>query len=66
VASGQGRKTIIEPSEYDEVFEIVDQNPIQLKNALSEIQQKLGKTICLQTLKRIIRKKKLGVVLENH
>jgi hypothetical protein len=36
------------PSEYDEVFEIVDQNPIQLKNALSEIQQKLGKTICLQ------------------
>lgn len=59
VVPGQGRRTIIDPAEYDEVFEIVDQNPIQLKNALSEIQQKLGKTICMETLKRIIRKKKI-------
>jgi transposase len=66
VVPGQGRKTIIEPSEYDEVFEIVDKNPIQLKSALSEIQQKLGKTISIHTLKGIIRKKKLGVVSENH
>lgn len=66
LSPGQGRKTLIESSEYDEVFKIVDKNPKQLKNALTEIEDKLGKTISIYTLKRIIRKKKLGGVSENH
>ena len=66
LSPGQGRKTLIEPSEYDEVFKIVDKNPKQLKNALAEIEDKLGKTVSIYTLKRIIRKKKLGGVSENH
>jgi len=66
VAPGKGRKMIIEPSEYDQVFEIVDKNSTQLKIALSEIKQKLGKAISIYTLKNIVRKKKLGGVSENH
>ena len=66
VVPGQGRRVIIEPSEYDKVYEIVDKNPVQLKNALVEIKQELGKTISIHTLKGIIRKKKLGGALGNH
>ena len=66
VVPGQGRKAIIEPSEYDTVFQIVDKYPTKLKTALSEIKKKLEKEISIHTLKRIIRKKKLGVVSENH
>lgn len=32
VVPGQGRKAIIEPSEYDTVFQIVDKYPTKLKN----------------------------------
>lgn len=65
VVPGQGRKKLIDPSEYDEVLKIVDKNPKQLKIALAEIEKRMGKTISIYTLKRIIRKKKVGAVSEN-
>ena len=65
VAPGQGRKTLIKPSEHDEVLKIVDENPKQLKTALAKIEERMGKTISIYTLKRIIRKKKAGAVSGN-
>ena len=65
VRPGQGRKALIQPSEYEEVLKIVDENPKQLKTTLSEIEKRLGKKISVYTLKRIIRKKKVGGVSEN-
>ncbi len=60
-----GRKPIIDPSEFDEVIKIVKKEPRQVKIALVEIESKLGKTISLKTLKRIIKKKCIGGELEN-
>ncbi len=41
----QGRKTEIDESEIDQVFEIVDENPKQLKTALPKIEEALGKKL---------------------
>ncbi len=52
-----GRKPIIDPSEYDKVIQIVKKEPRQIKKALVEINNKLGKSISLKTLKRILKKR---------
>jgi transposase len=62
---GQGRKAEIDESELDQVFEIADENPKQLKAALPKIEKVLGKKISIYTLQRIIRKKKAGGALGN-
>lgn len=55
---GQGRKPGLNESEIEQVFEIVDENPKQLKTALPKIEKMLGKKISIYTLKRLIGKKK--------
>ena len=60
---GQGRKPICDESELEQIFEIVDENPKQLKTALPKIEKALGKKISIHTLKRITRKKKVGAAL---
>ena len=59
---GQGRKPLIKQSNHEIVLKIVEENPRQLKTALEKIQSKLGVSISIYTLKRIIKKKELGGV----
>jgi len=52
-----GRKPIIPEDLHEEVIDIVQENPKQIKAAISKIEEKLGKTVSAKTVKRIIKKK---------
>jgi len=55
-----GRKPVISEAQHAEVIDIVKENPKQIKAAVSKIEEKLGKTVSVKTLKRIIKKNFVG------
>ena len=55
-----GRKPIISEDEHDKVIDIVKENPKQIKAAIGKIEEMLGKTVSVKTLKRIIKKNFVG------
>ena len=64
---GRGRRAILSANQEEEVLKIIATSPRSLKQALEEINSRLGIKLSKSTLKRLCKKKNLaGNELENH
>lgn len=54
--AGRGRKPLLNDREQKQALEIVEQDPRSIKQSLSKIEEKTGKTVSRDTLKRILKR----------